>query len=147
MNIESLSELQNKELRKLNPDLFPEYSKHTTGFAQVAGKDEGQYPSMPKRRSVKNAMPVDSKIKESDFQLEVIDFLEKNNWRVHAERSARTKDGWCTPVQGTPGWIDIFACKNGVALAWELKSDIGKASPEQVEWLLALSLCGVMTEK
>ena len=151
MNIESLSELQNKELRKLNPDLFPEYSKHTTGFAQVAGKDEGQYPSMPKRASVKRkASDEVSGMTESELQKEVIDYLHGLGYKVLVTGAARTghgeKERYITPYRADgKGFPDIFAVKSGRMIALELKSDTGKAPPEQVEWLLALSLCGALT--
>ncbi len=80
---------------------------------------------------------------ESDFQKRVINVLQDAGFLVHAERPARTQKGWCTPVQGNPGWFDIAAIHPARHLVWliELKSDAGKLSPFQEKWILAANQC------
>jgi hypothetical protein len=54
-------------------------------------------------------------------------------WWMHVRRSDQAI------IQGMQGWPDIFAIHplRGVALAWELKSQTGQATPEQHAWLHA----------
>ena len=154
MNIEGLNELRvnsSEEFKKANPSVFPEYSKPTTGLMQAAGKDGEQYPSMTKRAIVKRkASDNVSGITEAELQKEVIAFLHEQGYKVLVTGAARVghgeKERYVTPYRADgKGFPDVFAVKSGRALAFELKSDVGTASPEQVEWLLALSLCGALT--
>ena len=43
-------------------------------------------------------------------------------------------------IHSPAGFPDLFLVRNGKVLAWELKSDKGKALPAQQEWLDALAL-------
>ena len=105
----------------------------------------------PKRTSTKKkASDNASGITEAELQKEVISFLHSLGYKVLVTGAARIghgeKERYITPYRADgKGFPDVFAVKSGRALAFELKSDVGKASPEQVEWLLALSLCGVQT--
>jgi len=88
---------------------------------------------------------------ETSFQQRVIKFLHGNSWKVLVTGVARIrkggKDTYVTPYRADgKGFCDIFAVhSSGKMLALEIKSRTGKASPEQVEWLLALSKCGAIT--
>ena len=59
-------------------------------------------------------------------------------------RPARTAHGWATPVSGPlgKGWPDLVLAKPGRLIFAELKSDTGKASPEQDDVLGALTVAG-----
>jgi len=88
---------------------------------------------------------------EAAFQQRVIKLLQDNGWKVLATGAARIrkggKDTYVTPYRADgKGFPDCFAVHpSGKMLSLELKSNQGKASPEQVEWLLVLSKCGVIT--
>ena len=81
---------------------------------------------------------------EADFQRTLIEYLEWNGWKVHAERPARTKDGWVTPIQGDKGFPDVIAVKGKRVLAIELKSEKAKyLTTAQWDWLEAFGKAGV----
>lgn len=76
-----------------------------------------------------------AKQSESDFCKQVIQLARLYGWKVAHFRPAMTKHGWRTPVQGDgKGFPDCILVRNKVIVA-ELKSEKGKPSAEQVEWL------------
>lgn len=72
---------------------------------------------------------------EAQFASAVEDLLEIYNWKWCHFRPAETKKGWRTPLSGHKGLPDYIAVKNGRLLMFELKSDTGKISLNQMEWL------------
>lgn len=72
---------------------------------------------------------------EAELQRNIIDAAQKLGWHIHAERPGRTADSWRTPIQGDPGFPDLILIKGRRILAWELKSEKGKLTLEQEEWL------------
>lgn len=74
---------------------------------------------------------------EAAFQDWLIELACWLGWRVHAERPARTKDGWVTPVQGDPGWPDVVLLKGSRCIVAELKSAKGRTTIDQDDWLEA----------
>ena len=141
MNIDNLAELRanaSPELIAANPEIF--------GVQPVAKSQETARPCPRTGNKSKSG----SAILEKDLQSDVVKYLNSLGYKVLVIRRARQRkegtDSWVTPFGADGvGWPDIFAVKSGRMIALELKSDTGKAPPEQVEWLLALSLCGVMT--
>ncbi len=103
-------------------------------------------PATHSKGKVKSLGQNSTKILEKDFQQTVIDYAHLKGWKVAAFRKALTKDGnWITPVQGDgKGWPDLFFVNAELnRFFWaELKSDNGKVSPEQQEWLGILAFCG-----
>ena len=80
-------------------------------------------------------------LSELEFQAAVTRHAEGNGWRVQSFRksAAPGKDGTWRGL-GNPGWPDVIAVReDGVMLALELKSETGRASPEQTEWLALLA--------
>lgn len=81
-------------------------------------------------------------VTEADWQRTVTDALTVYGWRWCHFRPARTAKGWRTPIEGTPGWVDLVAVrvKDGVGrlLMLELKSERGQLSDDQAVWLAAL---------
>lgn len=79
---------------------------------------------------------------EAEFQSGVIEYARLRGWMVHAERPARTKSGWVTPIQGDAGWPDLVLTRGGRLLFIELKGARGKVSEAQAVWHSALRLTG-----
>ena len=84
------------------------------------------------------------KISEKDFLEQVIDLAHVFGWKVAHFRPAKTEHGWRTAIQadgkGFPDLVMVHAEKKRLIFA-ELKSEIGKPSPEQGEWLEDLREC------
>lgn len=84
-----------------------------------------------------NTIPVT----EKDFSKQVEDLLNLFGWRWCHFRPARTEHGWRTALSGYPGFLDYIAVKDRLII-FELKSENGKVTKEQQEWLDALEACG-----
>ena len=91
------------------------------------------------------------KATEADFQKQVTALARLNGWRVASFRKVRVQRAngsvyYETPVgaDGT-GWPDLVMTKGDRLIAWELKTDRGTSSPEQRQWMAALSAAGVTT--
>lgn len=84
---------------------------------------------------------------EKDWQQQVIDTMQYAGWKVAHFRTAPTRSGgWATPVQGDAvGFPDLFAIrpKTGDFLVVECKSERGRATPEQLQWLAWFGAAGV----
>ena len=83
---------------------------------------------------------------EAELQDNIIALAKLLGWLVHAQRPARTKDGrWMTPIQGDAGFPDLVLARRRDGrrqiIYAELKSETGKATPEQQEWLDLLGGC------
>jgi len=81
-------------------------------------------------------------ISEAAFQQQVVDLARLCGWFVHAERPARTNDGWRTPIQGDAGFPDLVLTRGKRVLFVELKSATGRLSQAQRRWLIALRSSG-----
>lgn len=75
---------------------------------------------------------------EAEFQQRVIDTAKLYGWMVHHTRTARTGNGWRTPIAGDKGAPDLLLARRGVVIHSELKTDRGRPAPEQVAWLKAI---------
>ena len=86
-------------------------------------------------------------ISEKDFLATIIEYAKAKGWRCAHFRPGMTsrvdKDGnpvWVTPVQADgKGFPDLVLIRDGSLLFVECKSEKGKPSVEQREWLQALS--------
>ena len=80
---------------------------------------------------------------EDDFQQQIIDYAHLNHWKVAHFRTARIqrKDGsvyYATPVQADgEGFPDLILLKGNQIVIAEIKSENGKLSDKQKEWLAA----------
>jgi hypothetical protein len=89
------------------------------------------------------------RLKETEWQRQVIQFARLHGWRVAHFRSVcvARKDGsthWQTPVEADgEGFPDLLLCKAGKIIVAELKRDDGRVSAEQFEWLQTFELAGV----
>lgn len=79
---------------------------------------------------------------ERDFQKCVLDLAKLYGWRRMHTRPARCrvrgKDTWRTPIEGDDGFPDLVLARDGVVICAELKSETGKPSQAQLDWLAAL---------
>lgn len=83
---------------------------------------------------------------ESELQRSVIDLAHLLGWRVAHFRSVPVKHGdrtaYATPVQADgAGFPDLVLCRERVIFA-ELKSDRGRLSTEQMDWMFSLGEAG-----
>lgn len=88
----------------------------------------------------------DRTMSEATLQARVLYRARKYGWRVaHAGRGSVGAEGqMVTPM--AKGWPDLMLFKVDSAhpvMAWELKREQGKMSPEQHEWLELMNLCGI----
>lgn len=81
---------------------------------------------------------------ENDLQAAVMDLAKILRWRRAHFRPAQTAKGWRTPVSGDgAGWPDLILVRPPRMVVAELKSEIGKLSPDQDAWLSDLAACGI----
>ncbi|MCK9569908.1 VRR-NUC domain-containing protein [Candidatus Pacearchaeota archaeon] len=87
-------------------------------------------------------------MKESEFQQQIIDVAHLHHWLVAHFRGVRIqrKDGsvyFATPVQADgEGFPDLVMLKPSRMVVAEIKSDKGKLSEAQEEWLNQWELAG-----
>ena len=83
-------------------------------------------------------------VKESDWQKTVERIARFNGWMVyHAPDNKPDSRGRVQNI--TAGFPDLVLVKNGTLIFAELKSETGKTSVEQNNWLTAISACKVLT--
>lgn len=89
-----------------------------------------------------------SRISEAQFLTQVLDLAKVYGYfRVHF-RPAKTAHGWRTALSGDGvGFPDVLLAHEdrGRLIAAELKSEVGKATEAQLQWLAILAACGVET--
>ena len=82
---------------------------------------------------------IEDAVSEADWQRTITDYLTLRGWLWWHPLPARTATGWHTATQGTPGWPDLTAVRDGRLVLIELKSKRwGKLSPAQERWIAAL---------
>lgn len=82
------------------------------------------------------------RMSEDDLLTAVIDLAKLLGLRVHHTRPARTAHGWVTPISGHKGLPDLVIAGPGGVLWRELKSNTGRLTLDQVEWISALRESG-----
>lgn len=83
-------------------------------------------------------------LSEKDFYRQVVELATIRHWLYLHLRPAMTRDSWRTPISGPlgKGWPDLILLRKGRRLAWELKTDKGLPSNEQLLVLQALEDAG-----
>ena len=80
---------------------------------------------------------------EKDWQRDVIRLAQTLGWRVAHFRPAHTSKGWRTAVAADgAGFPDLCLVRDRVIFA-ELKTEKGRVTEEQQEWIAALEVAGV----
>lgn len=69
------------------------------------------------------------KITEKAFQQTVTDYARLMGWKIYHPFDSR---------RSTPGYPDLTLCRRGRAIFAELKTDTGKLSPYQRDWITEL---------
>jgi hypothetical protein len=98
-------------------------------------------------RRLSTAERLDRDVLETDFQSQVLQLAGLLRWRRAHFRPALNRRGeWQTAVQGDgAGFPDLILVRGGRVLAVELKSELGKTTPEQDAWLAAFAQAGVVS--
>lgn len=80
---------------------------------------------------------------EKDFQQAVIDLARHGGWKVHHARTVKMSTGHWATVQGDNGFPDLMLAHRhkGIIFA-ELKTDKGRLSDAQLEWIATLEEAG-----
>jgi hypothetical protein len=72
---------------------------------------------------------------EREWQAQVVDAARLMGWRVYHTHDSR---------RSAPGWPDLALVRDRLVMA-ELKTETGRVSPEQQQWLALLDAAGVET--
>jgi VRR-NUC domain len=78
-------------------------------------------------------------LSEADWSRRVLDAAKLFGWRFAHFRPAQTVKGWRTAMQGDKGWPDLVLLRPPRLILAELKSDTGRVSPEQSDWIAQLA--------
>ena len=71
---------------------------------------------------------------EAQFQRQIVEYATLRGWRLYHTYDSR---------RSAYGWPDLFLCRAERAVAIEVKSERGKVTAAQEEWLLALQYAGI----
>jgi hypothetical protein len=90
-------------------------------------------------------------VSERQFKNDVVAFARALGWLVHHDLpSQRANGSWATATQGDSGFPDLVLVHPGnsvhkaTVLYAELKTQRGKTTASQEQWLTALRACGQM---
>ena len=72
---------------------------------------------------------------EREWQAQVVEAARLLGWRVYHTHDSR---------RSAPGWPDLALVRDRLVMA-ELKTETGRVSPEQQQWLALLDAAGVET--
>ena len=74
-------------------------------------------------------------ISESQLQDAVVKLATLAGWLVHAEHVAMSNKGWRTPIQGHKGFPDLVLVRSSRVIFAECKSERGRLTEEQMQWI------------
>ena len=81
-------------------------------------------------------------VSEKAWLQQVVELARKTGWLVHHSRSSLMRSGrWATALQGAPGLPDLILVRAPRCLFVELKTQTGKVSDHQQQWLTELMGC------
>ena len=67
---------------------------------------------------------------EAELQSAILEVARWNGWKVYHTHNSR---------RSQPGFPDLILIRDGTMLAWELKSDTGRVTAEQWDWIHAFA--------
>lgn len=70
---------------------------------------------------------------EKEFQAKIVQLAKTAGWLVYHTYNSRRSE---------PGFPDLVMVRGQRVLFWEVKTDVGKASDEQIAWLATLLRAG-----
>jgi hypothetical protein len=73
-------------------------------------------------------------VTEAELRAVVVPLAHKHGWRVFSMPAARLR----RPVKDASGYPDLTLARQGRVIWFELKTDTGALSEEQMAWLMAL---------
>jgi hypothetical protein len=79
---------------------------------------------------------------EAQFTETVIELARFRGWKVAHFRPALDRGRWRTAMSGDKGYPDLTLARRGRVIFAELKSETGRPSKEQLEWIEALTYDG-----
>ena len=81
---------------------------------------------------------------EKDFQKAVMQLANFRGWRIHHTRTVQVGKNHFTPVVGDRGFVDLVMVHPAYGCIFvELKTDRGRVSQHQVDWLDLLEKTGM----
>lgn len=75
-----------------------------------------------------------AKVPERGFQAMIVDLLDTLGYASCHTYPLRTEHGWRTGTTAK-GWPDLVALRGEFVVAIEVKSDTGRATSQQLDWL------------
>ena len=78
-------------------------------------------------------------VTENELQRAIIEAARLLGWRLCHFRTARTLNGWRTPIEGHPGFPDLVLLRPPRLIFAELKGKRGRVDFEQATWLNGLN--------
>src|SRR6202042_1235579 len=128
-------------LRPLRHDLRPRGADSVwPGRARQPGNRRPHRPPFRRRRHPGRRPRRADAVTEAELQHGVIELARLLGYRVAHFRPALTTKGWRTPVEADgKGFPDLVLARPGRLIFAELKTNTGRATLEQGEWLSALA--------
>ncbi|HEY1186328.1 MAG TPA: VRR-NUC domain-containing protein [Gemmata sp.] len=79
-------------------------------------------------KAVPSAVPMvlPADLGEREFQRAVVELAERHGWKCYHTHDSR---------RSAKGWPDLALCRTGALILAELKTDTGRITTEQTEWL------------
>lgn len=103
-------------------------------------RDECERVPLDVRRSIFVTAARD--MREDELQSEVEYLAERNGWRFFHVRKSQVRQGHHVTNTSVSGVPDLFMVRPPLLLVLELKSQSGRASIEQLDWITDLQHCG-----
>jgi hypothetical protein len=85
-------------------------------------------------------------VNETELKSIVLNLARRFGWLIHHDLPAMNKRGrWATHVEGTVGFPDLVLVSphHGQCIFVELKSEKGRTTSSQDNWLDALAIAGI----
>lgn len=90
---------------------------------------------------------LDRSISEQHWQADIVEMAERLGWAIMHVNRSRVGEGQNLTVTGYDGkgWPDLALFRPPRSVAIEVKTELGRVTPEQRGWLALLAACGWST--